>query len=370
MDTLLATKIVEEIKKSSNVESAIINDIGTVLARSKKFSITHPQLNPASPKALKINYGKKNYGYLYIDEDSASRRNIGPAVKSMAELIIEQNRHSQILTNDEKRLDQITYDFLYSDTIDPRDYADLLRSFDMNIDVNRTAIFLEICDPNYLMLFEREIIEGEREKIIARTKRSIEGLLATFYTRHTNNLVFYLGSQNFLILKDMNDEPENYQEEFKKTLNTLHYNLEGELRTKISAGVGEYKSGLTGIKESFVEARTALKFGTQTWGAGKIYHYDNFGVIAPLFSGANKDNINFSRDIVAKIADHNGLLETLSCYLDNDLSLTKTAKKLKIHRNTLVYRLERIEGMTGLDPKLFNDAFQLKIALIMDKYHA
>lgn len=370
MDTLLATKIVEEIRKSSNVESAIINDIGTVLARSEKFSITHPQLNPKSAKALKINYRKRNYGYLYLDEDSATRRNIGPAIKSIAELIIEQNHHSQILTNDEKRLDQITFDFLYSDTIAPNDYASLLRSFDLDIDVNRTAIFLEICDPNYLMLFEREIIEGEREKIIARTKRSIESLLATFYTRHTQNLVFYLGSQNFLILKDMNDQPENYQEEFKKTLSALHFNLEGELRTKITVGVGEYKSGLAGIKESFVEARTALKFGTQTWGPGKIYHYDNFGVVAPLFSGANKDNINFSRDIVANISEHPGLMETLSCYLDRDLSLTKTAKILKIHRNTLVYRLERIESITGLDPRLFNDAFQLNIALILDKYHA
>jgi carbohydrate diacid regulator len=370
MDAQLATKTVEEIKKFSSVRCAITNDLGTVLAKSDNFTINHPLLNTASAKAYKIGYDKKNYGYLYIDEDRAVRTHVSSALISMAELIIKQNRHSQILTSDEKRIDQITYDFLFANSIEVEDYANILKSFDIDISLNRTAILIEICDPNYLMLFEQEIIEGEREKVIARTKRGIEGLLAVFYTQHTENLVFYLGGQNFLILKDMGINPVKYQEEFKKTLQNLHFNLENELRTKITIGVGEYKSGLLGVRESFTEARTALKFGEQTWGIDKIYHFDNFGVIAPLFSGANKDNINFSRKMVTSIAEHNGLLKTLRCYLDNDLSLTKTAKTLKIHRNTLVYRLERIEDISGLDPRLFNDAFQLKIALILDQYHA
>lgn len=369
MDIQLANKIVTEVSKFSDIRCAITNDLGEVLAKTNSFDISHPLLNTRSPKASKIRFNNKNLGYLYLDETEQTLKQSAGIIKSMTELIIQQNRHAQMLTSDEKRIDQITYDFLFTDTIESRDYTKIMESFGVNIDANRTAVLLEICDPGYLMLYEREIVEGEREKVIARTKRNLETLLEVFYTQHKNNVIFYLGGKNFLILKDMGDSPADYQDEFKKTLNNLHYNIETELRTKITIGVGDFKEGLEGIKESFTEARTALRFGEQTWGLDKIYHYDNFGVVAPLFSGANKDNIHFSKDIIRKIAKHEGLLETLTTYLDSDLSLTKTSKKLKIHRNTLVYRLNRIDELTSLDPKSFNDAFQLKVALVLDKYH-
>jgi carbohydrate diacid regulator len=364
MDILLANKIIEEIRKFSEIKCAITNDLGTVLAKSVNFEIGHPQLDIKSTKALKIKYDQKGYGFVYLDESTQVRKEIGGVIKSMVELIIQQNRHTLILSNDEKRIDQITYDYLYTDSISPSDYANILSSFGLDLQLQRTAILVEICDPSYLRLYEREIIEGERERIIATVKRGIETSLSGFYTQHTQNIIFYLGGANFLILKDMGKNPAEYEEEFKKTLHNLLFNLESELRTKITVGVGEYKKGIEGIKESYTEARTALKFGEQTWGTDKIYHY------APLFGGANRENINFSKDIVKKISEHHDLQNTLECYLDSDLSLTRTARTLKIHRNTLVYRLGKVEEITGLDPKSFNDAFQLRIALILDKYHA
>ena len=368
METLLATKIIEEIGKFSDTHCAITDDLGTILAKSKNFNIDHPQINSKSPKALSLNLAGKKYGYLYIDEPTVERQRVGNILKSIAEVIIQQVRHAEILTSDEKRLDQVTYDFLLTDTLNEAEYTAVLGSFGIDIDIKRAAILLEICDPGFLLLLDREILEGEREKIVARTKRNIETLLSTFYTQHPNNLVFYLGGTKFLILKDMGDKPEEYQEEFKKTLNNLHFDLETELRTNITIGVGDYREGLPGLKESFTESRTALKFGEQTWGKNKIYHYDNFGVVAPLFNGANQENINFSKNIIEKLSVRD-LKGTLECYLDNELSVGKTAKTLKIHRNTLIYRLEKIEEATGLDPKLFNDAFQLKMALILDHYH-
>jgi len=62
------------------------------------------------------------------------------------------------------------------------------------------------------------------------------------------------------------------------------------------------------------------------------------------------------------------LLETLQGFFDNNLSITQTAKALFIHRNTLLYRLERVKKITGLDPKKFDDAVLLRIALKMKIY--
>jgi len=62
------------------------------------------------------------------------------------------------------------------------------------------------------------------------------------------------------------------------------------------------------------------------------------------------------------------LLETLKAFFDNNLSISKTAQTIYVHRNTLLYRLRRVKEITGLDPKKFDDAVQLRMALKMRIY--
>jgi carbohydrate diacid regulator len=369
MEQELAERIISELCKFSTKRYAVCAASGNVLATTDDFTIAHNPLDVKGSRAIPLYFEKNKVGYIYMDENVAVVKEFGTVAKSMAELIIQQSYFANLLTSDEKRIDQIVYDFLNTDSLETDDFQRLIRSFGIKMEVPRIAILIEISDPDYLFLYAKEIIEGEREKKVARTKRGIEGILKSFYTHHTANIVSYLGSNKFLILKDMGDNPERYQEEFKRTLNSLFYDLKQELRTDISVGVGDYKKGAVGLKESFEEAKTALAFGKQIWGEEKIYHFDNFGVVAPLFSGANSENISFSHNIIQKLRSHSDLYDSLECYFGNDLSLSKTASKLKIHRNTLVYRLERIADITELDPRTFNDAFQLKIALILDKYN-
>lgn len=368
MDRDLAEKIITELVKFSGKKYAVANTFGEVVAKTDDFSIEHSQVDTTSKRAFPIKFESKKLGFLYIDENLNTIKEIGPILRSMAELITHQSYFTEILTSEEKRADQLMYDFLYNEGANLEELKRVFESFNMDLSKNRLAIFLEISDPNYLFLYEKEIIEGERERKIARIKRGIKAVLSSFYTSHRDNICFYIGGSNFLILKDMGDNPKTYQEEFKKTMNSLFYNLKNELMTKITLGVGEYKPGLKGIRESFEEARTALRFGKQTWGEGKIFHFDSFGVVAPLFSGVTEDNISFSHSIIHNLSDYPDLLSSLKYYFDYDLSLSKTAKKLKIHRNTLVYRLEKIAEVTGFDPRVFNDAFQLQLALILDRY--
>ncbi|MBW6431868.1 helix-turn-helix domain-containing protein [Patescibacteria group bacterium] len=369
MNQVLAEKIIREVKKFSSHRYAITDDLGIVLAKTKDFSINHTQLDIKGKKAIDLYHQGSICGYIYIDEPPKVITELGFIIKSMAELIIQQDRYTRMLTRDEKKIDQIAYDFFFSNNSESSQAIKVLKSFGINLIKKRVAVLIEISDSDYLKHNEKEALEGDREKIIARTKRGLERTLDSFYTQHKDNLVFYIGGRNFLVLKDMGDNAHEYQEEFKKTLNNLIYNLKTELVTGVTIGVGKYKPGLEGLRESFSESRTALQFGKQIWGNNKIFHYDNFGVIAPLFSGANSDNISFSKEIITKVKKNKELHQTLVTYFKHDLSVTKTAKTLHIHRNTLVYRLEKIEELTDLDPRIFEEAFQLYMALILDKYH-
>jgi carbohydrate diacid regulator len=182
--------------------------------------------------------------------------------------------------------------------------------------------------------------------------------------------VAYLGKTKFLILKDMGSRPKDYEADFQNTLSSLYFSLSNEIRSIITIGVGEFRKNEAGLKESCQEAEAALLLGKQLWGEGKLYHYDSFGVVAPLLSGITEQNINLPKDLIKRLNENPRLMETLETYFSNDISLTKTAKRLGLHRNTLVYRLEKISELTGYDPRIFNEAFQLKMALIMESYSA
>ncbi len=369
MDKELGEKIVNNISRFSNKKCAACDTLGNIIAATKDFSIEHSPLDIKSHRSLPLFYERKKIGYLYFDENRSTIKEIGGVLKSMAELIIQQIYYSNLLTSDEKRLDQIVYDYLNTENMTQKDFNRVLNSFGIDLNLPRLAMYVEIEEPEYLFLFNKEVIEGEREKKITRVKRSIQNVLNSFYTHHKNNIITYLGSGNFLIFKDMGDEPLTYQNEFKKTLNSLYFVIKDELRTNITIGVGGFQPGIAGLKESYEESKTALSFGKQIWGENKIFHFDSFGVVAPLFSGVNENNIKISKNLINKIASNKELLNSLKEYLRNDLSLSATSKKLKIHRNTLVYRLERILNLTGLDPRSFNDAFELQMALLMEKYN-
>lgn len=368
MERNLAERIATELSKFSEKKFALTNTYGEVISKSDNFTIEHDILDTKSKKALPLKFETKKIGFLYVDENMTTIKELGNVLKSMAELIAHQSYFTDILTSEEKRADQLMYDLLYNEEMKAEELKRVFESFGMDLSKNRLAIFLEISDPGYLFLYDKEIVEGERERKIARIKRGIKSVLASFYTHHKDNLCFYIGGNNFLILKDMGENAKDYQEEFKKTMNSLFFNLKNELMTPITIGVGEFKPGVRGIKDSFEEAKTALRFGKQTWGNGKIFHFDSFGVVAPLFSGVTGGNISFSQNIIHSLENYPELLSSLRYYFEYDLSLSKTAKKLKIHRNTLVYRLEKIAEVTGFDPRIFNEAFQLQLALIMEKY--
>lgn len=368
MNQILAEKIVNELSKFSKQKFALMDRFGEILARSPNFTLDHNPLPIKSRKVFPIDVGARKGGFIYIDEDQKSVREIGKLLKSMAELVIHQTYFADILTSDEKRIDQIIYDYFNTNKINDDELTRTLLSFGVDLKKNKLALILEITDPNYFFFTEKEVLEDERERKIARTKRSIRSTLESFYTHHKDNLVCYLGKNTILAFKDMGDDAESYQDEFKKTLTSLYYALKDELRTDLTIGVGGFNPDLSGIKESFAEAQMAIRYGKRVWGEGRVFHFDNFGVVAPFFSGVTLENVAFSKKIIESLARHPELLTTLRYYFDLDLSLSATAKKLKIHRNTLVYRLERIGSITGLDPRIFNDAFQLQLALIMDKY--
>ena len=131
--------------------------------------------------------------------------------------------------------------------------------------------------------------------------------------------------------------------------------------------MGELKE----LSKSYKEAVMSLNVGKIFYKGQKIISYEMLGIgrlIYQLPIHLCKIFINeiFPNGLPDEIDDE--VLQTIHKFFENSLNISETARQLFIHRNTLVYRLEKIQKITGLDIRVFDDALTFQIALMVLNY--
>ncbi len=321
-----------------------------------------------TPWAIDFSYGGKVVGLVILNEEMPNHEEISPLVRSIAELVMHQSILIERIPQQEERLDKFVYDILNHNRGDEPLVTAEARLFDIDLSRPRIAIVIYIDDPALTSNFRDPA--SDREIRITRYKAGIDRALSSFYTTSRNNVVAYLGQNSFCILKDLanGEDLQHSLDSFKKSINTIYDIVKSELKLPTTVGVGNYHPGMTGLRQSYNEATSAIELGAQMWDRDRIYHIDDFGVVAPLLSGVDENNIYFSRELLDKLGENSEIIQTLEAFFIYDMSLTRTAEALKIHRNTLVYRLDRIAETLGLDPRSFDDAVQIKLAILFTKF--
>ena len=322
------------------------------------------------PWAIPFSYGGSIVGCIVLENEMPNHEEIAPLIRSIAELVMHQALVLEQIPHQDERLDKFIYDLLNQPQPEWSLLAAEARLFDIELDRPRIAIVIQIDDPSLTARYQDPA--GDREIRLTRYKFGINRALNSFYTSSRENVVSYLGGTSFCILKDLlptGDHDLNAGlDNFKKSLNVIYGILKSELKPATTVGVGNYHPGLEGLRQSYHEASSAIELGAQTWDVDRIYHIDDFGVVAPLLSGVDENNIYFSRELLDRVGENHEIIQTLEAFFSFDMSLTRTAETLKIHRNTLVYRLDRITETLSLDPRIFDDAIQIKLAILYSRF--
>ncbi len=147
--------------------------------------------------------------------------------------------------------------------------------------------------------------------------------------------------------------------------------INAEFYTKVSIGIGTAVSTIKDLARSYKEAQTSIEVGKVFDTEKSIISYENLGIGRLIYQLPTTLCDMFMREVFKK-----GSLETLDretlmtiqCFFENNLNVSETSRKLFVHRNTLVYRLEKIRKLTGLDLREFEHAITFKVALMVQKY--
>ena len=165
--------------------------------------------------------------------------------------------------------------------------------------------------------------------------------------------------------------PATERDELIRIARQIEDTLKTELFIKTVIGIGTVAGHLRELADAYKEAQVAIEVGKVFDTEKTIITYENLGIGRLIYQLPTTLCEIFLSEVFKKNSidtlDQETLF-TINKFFENNLNVSETSRKLFVHRNTLVYRLEKIKKLTGLDLREFDDAIIFKVALMVKKY--
>lgn len=303
---------------------------------------------------------------LLIPENGSDMQQYLPLIKSFAELLIQQYEVVNKPTLDST--DQFISKLLFSAT--PAEvpmYESEATLLGYALTEPRVAMTIRLENFWQNCLASADQAGFEREEVIKDWKRKIELKLSEFFSKHTDTITAYIGNDTFVVFKAIPDvEAEAFITLLKKSYSSIFEPLKSISIKNIVVGLSNPYTGAQGLVDAYREAQLAVDFGERLWGMNKSYYFGDLGILSILGEGNREKEIQFAEQLLNKLTSED-LLQTLECFFDQNLNLTETAQRMGIHRNTVIYRLNQISAILGVDPRVFEQAMTIQIALLIKR---
>ncbi len=194
-------------------------------------------------------------------------------------------------------------------------------------------------------------------------------VLAGLFPDKMQDFVLSVNESDVAIVKQIT--PATTSDDLEKIAVSVENTLKTELRIKTVIGIGTVAEHLRELADSYKEAQTAIEVGKVFDTEKSIMHYENLGIGRLIYQLTTTLCEIFLCEVFKKNSidslDQETLF-TINKFFENNLNVSETSRKLFVHRNTLVYRLEKIKKLTGLDLRQFDHAIVFKVALMVRKY--
>lgn len=194
-------------------------------------------------------------------------------------------------------------------------------------------------------------------------------VLQNLFPDRQRDFVLSVSEVDIVVIKEMTYEesPEN----LFAIAESIENALKSELKVKTVIGIGSTAYHLRELADVYKEAQVAIEVGKVFDTEKSIINYENLGIGRIIYQLPTTLCEMFLSEVFKKnpiAALDEDTLETINKFFENNLNVSETSRKLYVHRNTLVYRLEKIKKITGLDLREFDHAIVFKVAMMVKKY--
>lgn len=246
----------------------------------------------------------------------------------------------------------------YKERIDRNNFfQNLIMDNLLLVDIHNRATKLHIENEKKRMVFLVEV-DNDRENVAPRLMRSL-------FVEQGGNYITSVDEKTIILIKDMDDE------EYDEVANTIVDMLESEAMLRVRVSYGLAVNELKNISKCYKEAKMALEVGSIFHSGMNVLSYENLGIGRLIYQLP----VNLCKIFVKEVFGDTKpedideeTITTINKFFENNLNVSETARQLYIHRNTLVYRMEKLQKMIGLDMRNFDDAVTFKIAMMVVDY--
>ena len=206
-------------------------------------------------------------------------------------------------------------------------------------------------------------------KFFGKTDMMPFEMLQNMFPDKSKDYVISVGEHDIVLVKEL--KPGTEMKEIEKIAINIADTLSTEFYTKVVIGISTMVENIKDLAKAYQEAQVALEVGKVFETEKNIISYENLGIGRLIYQLPTTLCEMFLQEVFKKGSldslDRETLM-TIQCFFENNLNVSETSRKLFVHRNTLVYRLEKIRKLTGLDLREFEHAITFKVALMVRKY--
>ena len=230
--------------------------------------------------------------------------------------------------------------------------------------------------PGDILYRTRELhltIEAKRVVYLVRVQKSAENaamdILKNMFPDRNQDFVIHIDDSDSVVIKELKSDVS--EAEILRLAQNIVDTLTAEDMAYVSVGVSTVVDNIQDLAQAYREARVALEVGKVFDTEKNIISYDNLGIGRLIYQLPTTLCELFLNEVFKKESINvldSETIGTIQKFFENNLNVSETSRKLFVHRNTLVYRLDKIKKLTGLDLREFDDAIIFKVAMMVNKY--
>lgn len=303
--------------------------------------------------------------------------------RALIELLASQSSHAAEASDQHELKNHFVYSLLFEPSLDEEYLVRQGQMLGIDLTIPRAAILIDATE------FLRTTSAGDQseldEALMRQRTRYVINSVVNFFHLPSATICAYVGSGEIVVLKASSsrdliawaDGAADQREvgeaapswaglpALKRAGSALLARLRHDTNVEISIGIGRYHPGVRGLERSYQDARAALTLGRHFHGSNQLHCLDSLGIAAFIGIPDERTKVDLARRLLGPLDHEPELIETVEAFFAMGCSPSLTASHLCVHRNTLTYRLEKVASLTGLDPRRFDEAVQIRLALLV-----
>ena len=355
MSNRIFQSVIVQMKEATDRKIGVINSEGAIIASSdleligtviKECPLVSDEKNEKVIKGAGRTF--KLMGKVHIGFDYAvfveGEDDIAETICVMAFIAISETK----IYYEENHDKGVFIKSIISDNILPGDIYAQAKEFNFVSEVTRAVLLVrQLDDPDIEMV----------------------NLLKSMFPDTQRDFVISVNETDIAIIKEL---PSTFDQKYvDKLAESIEKRFVDDFNIKVVIGIGTYAKHLRELADRYKEAQVAIAVGKVFETEKTIINYESLGIGRLIYQLPTTLCEMFLSEVFKKNPIESldqETLYTINKFFENNLNVSETSRKLFVHRNTLVYRLEKIKKLTALDLREFDHAIVFKVALMVKKY--